>query len=327
VDGDGNLAGEAFPEQTAFLEWGHSDFGDGVGEDRTCQDCHMPDAEGAVVISTVPGGLEARSPFAQHHFVGGNVLMLRMHRDQLDDLEMAADAEHFEATTARTLMQLQEDTATVSILNAVQQGDTLTVDVQVENKAGHKYPTGFPSRRTWLHLSVTDVGDETVFDSGAPQTDGRIAGNDADHDISTYEPHYTTVTSGDQVQIYQSIMRNTDGEVTHTLLRAAGYLKDNRLLPSGFDKQTAAADFATVGNALADTDFVGGSDQTRYEIDVRGRPGPFEVTVELLYQSVAVPFVEDIRPAGTALADRFVGYYDEADKTPILIAAAGVSVP
>ncbi len=72
-------------------------------------------------------------------------------------------------------------------------------------------------------------------------------GNDNDADPAAYEPHYATIDDAEQVQIYESIMGNTDGEVTTTLLRGAGYLKDNRLLPSGFDKDTVGADIACAG--------------------------------------------------------------------------------
>ncbi|UCE61287.1 MAG: hypothetical protein JSU63_05975 [Phycisphaerales bacterium] len=325
VDAEGNVLGE-FPEQTAFLEWQHSDFGDGAGEDRTCQYCHMPDAQGEVVISVSPAGLEARKPFARHHFVGGNALMLSILDEHRNELEVAANAAGFEAVTGRVLDQLQNDAADLTIASAETDGDTLTVDLGIENKAGHKFPTGFPARRVWIHLTVADGDGVVFFESGASEADGSIVGNDADDDLSTFEPHYTAITSQDQVQIYESVMKNSDGEITYTLLRAALYAKDNRLLPIGFDKATAGADFATAGGALADNDFVDGWDSVAYMVDITGRQGPFAVAVELLYQSVAFPFVEDMRGEDSALAERFVGYFDDADKTPTVVATAEVTV-
>ena len=67
-------------------------------------------------------------------------------------------------------------------------------------------------------------------------------GVDADADRATFEPHYDLITSPDQVQVYEAIMGNNLNEVTYTLLRGADYLKDNRLLPQGFDKATAPSD-------------------------------------------------------------------------------------
>jgi hypothetical protein len=321
VDDDGNVVG-TFPEQMAFLEWEHSDF----SGQTPCQDCHMPNAEGALAISTIPPTLPERSPFAQHHFVGGNVLMLRILQAHRGELEVAASATDFDGTIARTLAQLQNDAANLAISFAVRNQTTLTADVTVENLTGHKYPTGFPSRRVWVHFTVVDGEGATIFESGSPGADGTITGDDADASLTAFEPHHTEITDPQEVQIYQSVMEDNAENVTYTLLRAAGYAKDNRLLPTGFDKTTASNDFAVVGGALTDNDFHGGSDTVRYEIDVTGRTGPFTVSAELLYQAVATPFVEDIRPAGTTSSDRFVTLFDGADRSPVLVATAEQTV-
>ena len=65
----------------------------------------------------------------------------------------------------------------------------------------------------------------------------RSAGNDNDADPSRYEPHYSEIRSADQVEIYESILGDENGHVTTGLLAGVRYLKDNRLLPDGFDKQ------------------------------------------------------------------------------------------
>jgi hypothetical protein len=190
VDSEGNVAGE-FPEQTPYLEWQLSDYGDGVGEDRPCQGCHMPEAEGGVTISTVPGGLEERSPFFQHHFVGGSVSMLRLFRANVAELGLTASTGQLDATITRTLDQLRKDTATLSIVETALRDNELSAVLKVENKAGHKLPTGYPSRQVWVHFKVTDTRGQIVFESGGIGDDGSISGGD-DNETTRLPTRYTS---------------------------------------------------------------------------------------------------------------------------------------
>jgi hypothetical protein len=308
----GDPVGE-FPEQTTYLEWEHAVF------TETCQDCHLPQAVGVVVISNRPPRLAPREPFWQHHFVGGNSFMVNLLKLNAVDLGVTADSVHLDATIDRTQNLLDFKTATLTV-SPKRSGGLLTVTVGVVNLAGHKLPSGLPSRRAWLHLLVEDESGSVVFESGKPRGDGGIVGNDADEDLTTWEPHYDTINSQDQVQIYEPIMLNTDGDVTYTLLRADSYEKDNRLLPEGFDKYSAPDDIAVYGDALGDDDFLGGSDQVVYEIDIGGVTGTLHVTVELLFQSVSFPFVADLNVNPTPLVDRFMGMYVPADNKEEMLA-------
>jgi hypothetical protein len=321
VDASGTILGE-FPEQTPYLEWENSIYGDGVGEDQICQNCHMPAAEGAVVISNIPSGeqLSPRSPFARHHFVGGNTFMLKILQSRVEELELTASTDHFAATIGRTLDQLQSNTAEISIVEANIEGDTASVLIKIENKAGHKFPTGFPSRSAWIHFTLADSTGKVIFESGNPESDGSIAGDDADENLQNYEPHYDVISNPDQVQIYQAVMQNSDGEVTYTLLRGAGYVKDNRLLPEGFDKNQVREDIAVYGVAEDDENFTGGFDLVQYVIDLEGNSGPFQMTAELLYQSISYSFMQDLGEDETEQVERFIGFFNEADRSPVLIA-------
>ena len=86
--------------------------------------------------------------------------------------------------------------------------------------------------------------ERMVFESGALNPDGSIVGNDNDEDPLKFEPHYREITSAQEVEIYEPILKDSEGKVTTGLLHAVGYLKDNRLLPHGFDKTTADKDIA-----------------------------------------------------------------------------------
>ncbi len=101
------------------------------------------------------------------------------------------------------------------------------------------------------------------------------------------------ITAPGQVQVYEAIMGDSKGAVTYTLLRGAKYLKDNRILPAGFDKATAAADIKVVGPAKKDPNFVGGSDDVRYQI-AGLPPGRYSVRAELVYQTLAHGFARDL---------------------------------
>jgi hypothetical protein len=65
------------------------------------------------------------------------------------------------------------------------------------------------------------------------------AGNDQDDDPVRYEPHYDEIASAGKVQIYES-MADSSGTPTAGLLRGIAFVKDNRLLPGGFDKRATS---------------------------------------------------------------------------------------
>jgi len=94
------------------------------------------------------------------------------------------------------------------------------------------------------------------------------------------------------------------------LLSAVRYLKDNRLLPRGFDKAHAEPFVAVVGDAVDDADFSDSGDRVRYAVAVDGAAGPFQVDVELRYQVIGYRWAENLRSYRSAETERFTRYYD-----------------
>ncbi|MFC1943014.1 multiheme c-type cytochrome [Chloroflexota bacterium] len=325
VNSQGEVTGK-FPEQTPYLEWEASEYGDGTDNDKTCQDCHMPVADGPVVLSTMPRRLPTREPFAKHYFVGGNSFMLEILKANAGELNLTAATSHLDATIERTKSQLSDNTASISLVSAEKQGETLKLNVLVNNEAGHKLPTGFPSRRVWVHIIVRDTSGQIIFESGKPNPDGSISGNDADTDSAHFEPHYQVINSRDQVQIYETIMQDTDNHITYTLLRAASCVKDNRMLPKGFDKSNVNQDIAVYGNALKDDDFTGGEDKLTYVVPVSSE-GPFEVALSILYQPAGYQFLNDLSVDDTAEIQRLSDFLDQGCKMPEVMSFAAYQIP
>jgi cytochrome c551/c552 len=300
----GDVIGE-LPEQMPFLEWKHSAF---AAEQRSCQSCHMPVAEEDTPIASVLGA--PRKGFARHTFVGGNAFMQRMLNRYRDELGVLAPPAEMESSIRATLANLQQHTAELSIDRVERSPGRLVADVRVENLTGHKLPTGYPSRRAWLHVTVRDRGGRTVFESGAVAPDGSIAGNDNDADAFHVEPHHVEIRTPDEVQIYESVMSDTNGRPTTGLLNAVRYLKDNRLLPRGFDKSTADPWISVVGTAAGDVDFKGGADRVRYEVTIDDADAPFQLDVALRFQVISFRWAENLRPYKAEETSRFVKYFE-----------------
>lgn len=314
--GPGGEVVGSLPEQMNYQEWLHSDFN---REARSCQSCHMPAAPGPLRIASVLG--DQRDSLARHSFVGGNAHMLRILNRYRTELSVAASPSELEATARATIRQLQQDTASLDISRPAVEDGRLRFAIHVRNHTGHKLPTGYPSRRVWLHVTVRDAGGATVFESGAVDAKGAIFGNESDDSPTRFEPHYREITAGDQVQIYEPILGDPSGSPTTGLLRATAYLKDNRLLPRGFDKTTAPADVAVFGEARADEDFEGGGDRVRYAVAVSSA-GPFIIDVELVYQSIGFRWAHNLEPYDAPEPKAFLDFYDATvDKASVVLAA------
>ena len=312
LDSAGNAIAR-FPEQVPYLEWRHSAY----RGNTTCQSCHMPTVADSVAITGVLG--QPRAGVNRHVFRGGNFFVLRMLNRYRDDLGVTALPQELDATARRTVDNLQTNTAGLEIVRAEISDGVLEADVSVRNLAGHKLPTAYPSRRVWLRVTVTDASGRVAFESGAPRADGSIAGNDNDADPARFEPHYTVIDDPAQVQIYEPILGSPAGAVTTGLLTATQYLKDNRLLPRGFDKATAEEDIAVHGEAASDDDFGAGGDRIRYRVRVGGAPGPHRIAVELWFQPIGFRWANNLRRYRSAETDRFVSYYDTMSASSALL--------
>lgn len=301
---DGKPIGK-FPEQMPYLEWLHSDYPNRY----TCQECHMPGVAEPVKIAAVYG--PERAGMHRHVFVGGNILLEELLNEHRSELGTKALPSEMEEALQRTKKFLETQAASVSIGDLAQTAQGVDFNVRVENRTGHKLPTAYPSRRVWLHVAVRDHNGRMVFESGALRADGSIVGNANDVDPLQYEPHYAVITRPDEVEIYEPILKDAAGHVTTGIIAAAGYLKDNRLLPTGFDKETAQPDIRVIGKAADDPGFVGGSSTVRYVVNTGGAKGPYHVEAELWYQPIGFRWAHNLGFYKAMETKRMVRYFDE----------------
>jgi hypothetical protein len=282
IDAQGNLSDKIFPEQAVYTEWEHSDF----NATKSCQECHMPRSQGSVIISTT-GNAGERTPFYQHKFLGANTYMLDIMKNNSKKLGSLVDSATFDESISNTRDFLKA-AADVNITNTNFENNTLEFSVKVTNHSGHKFPTSIPIRRAWLHVKVSNLTDQTVFESGA-FNNNQIIGVD---DTTGYEEHHESIDDTSEVQVYEAIMADTDGDLTYTFLNASRYLKDNRILPEGY-KNTTPDSAQAYGEAIDDDDFIGGSDTVNYEVDNLPE-GEYTISVTLKYQTVSYGFMQDL---------------------------------
>jgi hypothetical protein len=147
-----------------------------------------------------------------------------------------------------------------------------------------------------------------------------------------YEPHRDVIDDPEQVAIYETVLGDVNGNITHTLLRGAEYLKDNRIPPRGFTESVAATiETQTIPSGVTgDGDFncgAGtasegcGADTVHYQVDLAGHTGPYAVEARLLYQATQPAFVDGLHTIGDRV-NRFKVMYDAVPPSAEVLATA-----
>ncbi|MGB0424151.1 MAG: cytochrome c3 family protein, partial [Flavobacteriales bacterium] len=324
ADLDGNLTGGSFIEQATYHEWLNSIYSEDTDpEAQECQGCHMPRINDPVVISSNYAFLQGRAPYGLHTMVGANTFMLEMFRDNVEELDLSATAEQFDTTLFYTAQMLQEQSLELELDEAYYQDDTLALEVFVRNKAGHKFPSGYPSRRAFVEFILTDNEGNELFTSGKLQADYEVEGQN-----ETFEPHYDVINNPEQVLIYEMVMGDVNGDVTTVLERADYPIKDNRLAPKGFTLGHEVYDTTLVaGTALTDPSWNhedgvegSGTDRVTYKVRMNGYEGEVNASARMYYQSLPPKWMDEMFATDTPEINYFEEKYNEQGADPVLVA-------
>lgn len=293
LEPDGTPSGDYFVEQATYHEWINSIY---PAQGKECQTCHMPFIEDGVIIATDFAALEERSPYGLHQFFGANTAMLELMREFQDtlDLPQPEGAHAWDESISNNRISLSR-AAEVSVPSLYVFGDTLYVSMVIQNKTGHKMPSGYPSRLAWLELTLRDRDTkDIIYQNGTLDHEGHIDGRD-----HPFEPHHEVSKSSDDVQIYEMVMSDLQGHLTTRLNAAFQPLKDNRLLPTGFSTTHGTYDTVAIwGTAQIDPDYAensaGGLDRIEYRIPLDGHQGQADLSIVLHYQTLPARWMSDL---------------------------------
>lgn len=336
-------------EQATFLEWQNSQYAD-AGTARSCQDCHMKGdfetLDGKIKINAITTQIATiqdtnlpavehalpnadidipfRDNYKRHNFVGLNAFMVSMLSQFDEEMGLGAkDPMTYAANGAQLsldsmALQARDETADVKIESLVEENGTIKAVVSVDNKTGHRLPSGVAFRRAFLEVKVTDAAGAQIWCSGCTNGAGVIIGPD-NQPLKTefldfvpegatealYQPHHDVIDDQTQVQIYEELTQNAKKEFTTSFIHRVYHPKDNRLLPWGaaepgtaaFEERfgssevTAAFMHATMphGRAKHDAGVKAGKDELTYKITLPEGVDPTGVTVSVALYHQSIP--------------------------------------
>jgi len=211
----------------------------------------------------------------------------------------------------------QHETATIEVTKPVVDGQSFVTEVTVTNKTGHRFPSGVGFRRLFIEFDVIDGSGKTVWSSGATNDEGFIVDNSGSILETEYigtsrnmkgpsQPHFYgkehPITSSNQVQIYEELIKDSNGNLTTSFIRRDAIVKENRLLPKGWTREGPAplsfnGEFLhstfPEGDAANDPSYLNGSgtSKVRYAIPLSQLPkgvdlSKLTVKATLYYQSI-----------------------------------------
>ncbi|MGE3824620.1 MAG: T9SS type A sorting domain-containing protein, partial [Bacteroidia bacterium] len=305
-------------EQATYHEYLNTSF---PAESITCQKCHMPRIEDPIIIANGLSGLTPRTPFNQHTFQGANYFMLNLMKENKEALGITVEDWKYDTTLAATSRSLKQQSINLDLILDSLTADTAFFTVKLRNKAGHKFPSGYPSRRAVVQFVALSADNDTVFKSGIFGSDARV-----NNETPAFEPHHNVIKQSGKTQIYEMVMGDVNSNYTSTLERAAVMLKDNRIPPDGFTGSSSVYDTVAIVGVGADSDFNfensiegSGTDEVHYHVPVAGFSGNISAYARMYYQTVPPKFLDEMFALSTAPINTFRDMYDNADKQPFLM--------
>ncbi len=372
-------------EQTTSFEWFNSRFFRPPAQIVSCQNCHMPvkyrGADLAFKIANIEDNtfprvpetgpstrlpddvltMQERTSFGRHQLNGINVFVLEMFDQFRKDLGLFKVDPNLplpirdqissqKTAVAEGVLQAQTATANVAVTSVTTDATTLTANVNVENLAGHKFPTGVSFRRAFINFQVLDASGKVLWASGNTNVEGVIVDNSGTQ-LETeffsprqptqqkFQPHFWTnspITSDKQVQIYEELVVDPQGLLTTSFLSFDHEVKHNRLEPSGRTVGGPFDEFILPVGTGDDPSYQGtcGCSMLTYAIPLAQIPGvPTAVQATIYYQSIPPYYLRQRSEQGngpdTARLIKFaselnVANYPEIASWKLSIASSGV---
>ena len=264
------------PLERTFTEWKWSGY---PSANVRCQDCHVPmKFQGAHSWMLYPG-LNALVGDVDKVFTNPPY-GYQVPPNRLTAYQNAV-------TRNGTFMKTAASVSFVDLPATVRAGQKIKAQVKVVNNTGHKLPTGFgEGRQVWIHIKAVDGEGNVLFEDGAlDPTTGQLMRN-------------RRIT-----KVYEVIMRPLGYHSKVVKRSEQGHFvlnnfteKDNRIPPSGFNKDAYTADGAfIIPHDPHDTDYPSGQnwDITPYSVSIPTTAvGPISITATLRYQTFSQEYIE-----------------------------------
>jgi HlyD family secretion protein len=124
------------------------------------------------------------------------------------------------------------------------------------------------------------------------------------------------------VATYQAVMADAHGAPTHTLLRGASWLVDDRLLPKGWAADGPEAARTAPAGVEGDDNLGAGKDRVHYEIAVDPPASKWPLTTEaaLLHQPLGARWAAELLRWNTTEVETFRRLYEQAELAPEVLA-------
>ncbi|HEX8285025.1 MAG TPA: hypothetical protein VF588_16810 [Pyrinomonadaceae bacterium] len=246
-------------------------------------------------------------------------------------------------TTENSMLEMARQTVRLDVVSIERKPDALEVAVRVTNLAGHSFPSGVEFRRGFLEFVVLDAAGRPLWASGRTNARGEIVEGLTDRVLPTeffdfackdprlppaqcqqtcerkfdparcfqlVQPHFFggryAITKQDEVQIYEELVKDSDGLLTNSFVRLYEHVKDNRLLAKGWRPDAPSAKFTEpFGRAKEDPGYIPagaardgrgseGSNTVVYRVPLSALGGAaVSVQATLQYQTIPPYYLRD----------------------------------